>query len=126
MTATIELVRGDSAEYAIAVTTDEGPQEITGAELTFTAKTSLLASGEVVIEKTIGDGITVDDAVEGLATLAIAPEDTSGMTLMETSRGQFFAPTLYWDLQLKDLAGNIYTLNSGTMVVRGDATIPVP
>jgi hypothetical protein len=113
----LNIRRGDTATFTIALTDSEGaPLDLTGLELTFTAKSRLHdADEDALVVKTVGEGIEVDeDPTTGIATLTILPEDT--LDFVDAYR-------LVWDLQVDNGAGEIRTPLTGRLVVSADVTI---
>lgn len=109
-TSLLTMTRGDTANFAVTVTDGAGaPLNLTGLVLTFTVAAS---SQSAVITKTIGAGITVTDALGGLATVTISPADTDGLE----DRAE-----LFWDLEV-DSAGDIRTPLTGRLSVEVDVT----
>lgn len=110
----LEMTRGDRATYRITLTNeDDGSAlDLTGMGVTFTARRR--PGDDVVLQKTDGDGITVDaDPTTGIATLVIDPADTIG----------FDAPlTLRWDVQVDDGADDVRTPLRGSLIVGPDIT----
>lgn len=113
----LRVKRGDSTTIAIAAKKRDGvtPQPLTGMTLRFTAKAHREdGDGSAVISKwSPSGGITIDDAILGLATVTLAPSDTSGFTGPRT---------LYWDVQMSDGAGSVKTLADGLLYVLPDIT----
>ncbi len=109
------MTRGDTLEFDIAVTvaSSGAPQDITGCSLWFTLKRNQGDADPGYLQKTIGAGITVISLSGGTARAKLVPADTSAIT----SQAAF-----YYDCQLKDGTGNIYTLDSGTITVKLDST----
>jgi hypothetical protein len=113
MTTALEMRRGDTMRFEIEVTDDDGPVDLTGRTLFFTARRRY-SDEAAVIEKTSGAGIEHDDETVGLAVLTLAPADTEEMPAASTR--------LVCDLQLVDAAGAVTTLlPDGT----GDMTLTV-
>jgi len=114
----LRMTRGNTASFLITAVDSTGqPLDLTGAGLWFTVKKRLSDSDvDAVIQKTTdGGGITVsDNPMSGLATIAIDPDDTSGLSTL----GQ----TLHWDLQIVGNTGDIYTLAIGLLRVVPDVT----
>ena len=109
----LEMTRGDTQAYDIAVTDPAtgNPIDLNGKTLAFMAKRSVSdANANAVISKGIGTGITVTNAVGGLATLTIDLVDTSA--LVETTQ-------LAYDLQLNN-GGQVFTIANGYLLVRAD------
>lgn len=113
--ADLTVKRGDTTTLSVAAKKGDGTaQTLVGKLLTFTAKDSLADPDPGVFQKTIGAGIVVDNAAGGLATVTIAPSDTSGFTGPRT---------LLWDIQMTDqVTGDKKTLDEGKLYVRPDVT----
>lgn len=108
--------RGDTITLAIAAKKADGTaQTLVGKLLTFTAKDRLAdLDAAAIISKSIGAGITVDNAAGGLATVTLSPADTAGFTGPRT---------LLWDIQMTDtVTGDKKTLDEGKLYVRPDVT----
>jgi hypothetical protein len=113
-----EMWRGDSESIAAAITVSGVAVDITNASLRFTAKRALTdTDANAVFTRTIGTGITVTNAIGGLATIALIPANTLSLTV----------PTLlYCDFQLQDVPGNVSTLTTGTILVKLDVSQTAP
>jgi hypothetical protein len=116
----LEGKRGDTNNYTGTVLDSAGDAvDLTGATLRFTAK---LNRGDAdnatgVIAKTTGSGITHTNAATGQYRITLAPADTSSLT----------ATTLYfWDLQLTDGAGSVFTVDNGTLTITTDVGVTAP
>lgn len=115
---TLEMSRGDSRKWTFAVTySDTGAvYSLAGASMWFTAKKRITdADVAAVFQKTIGSGITLTDAANGLGYIELSPADTSAL-----SSGK---QNLEFDLQLKSSAGKIYTVAFGKLTVYPDVTL---
>jgi hypothetical protein len=110
------MTRGDSVSWAGTATLSSSPYDLTGIlGMSFTAKNKTTdTDANAVFKKTIGDGITVTSAAQGLFTVAILPADTASVSKVKT--------ILVWDLEVVDSGGNVYTLNSGNLVINPDVT----
>lgn len=113
----LSMRRGDTLRIDHTVTQGGAALNLTGKTLRFTAKRSH-ADGDAaaVFTKMIGSGITVTNAVGGLASTTISPADTSGLPAL--------AQLLVWDLQLVD-GSNVYTVETGTLLVSPDVSVTV-
>ena len=110
------IVRGDTYIEDLAVKDSAGAAlDITGGKLYFTAKTSYNVADESasVALTSPSTGITITDAANGLARMIITAAQSATLT-----GGQ----TYVYDIQFKDVNGNITTLDSGSMDVRQDVT----
>ena len=113
--ANITMSRGDSVVLSGSLTLGGDPYDLSGASLWFTAKTKHTdADEDAIFQKTVGDGITVVSAAQGLISVAIDPDDTSSLSAVKTQ--------LVWDLQVVDSEGNVYTAASGYLIVNPDVT----
>ncbi len=107
MALNLSMTRGTTGVWYITVYQYDGttPQDLTGSTLTFNATVD-----DVNITKSSpSSGITVTNAVAGLATLTIDAADTTGVE----DDGTFVGPC---ELQLTS-SGDPYELNSGTLTV---------
>lgn len=115
MSINFTMTRGDSASFSVSVTLGGVPFDLSSCSLWFTAKNKFTDPDvNAIFQKTIGNGIIVTNGVQGLATINLLPADTSVLGLIKT--------ILFWDLQLKDSLNNIYTINSGNLIVSPDVT----
>lgn len=114
---TFTIFRGDDRSITIAALQADGvtAQNITGWALWFTGKLAIAdADVAAVFQRTVaGGGITITNAVGGLATVTLVPANTDSLT-QDT--------TLFCDLQGKDGSGKIYTLATGKLVVQAEVT----
>lgn len=112
----IEIVRGDTTFLDLTVTLAGVAQNITGWDLWFTAKHRVGdPDNQAVIQKRLSTGgISVVSAAAGTAFVALLPGDTSSLPATTVK--------LFADVQGKDGAGNIYTLQRGTLTVLADVT----
>lgn len=109
------MVRGDSASWLLGAARNGAAYNLTGASLWFTAKyTTADADVAAVFQKTLADGLVITDAVNGLVTATLAPSDTSTLPDSRT--------ILDWDLQVKTVAGSVYTVAIGKLTVFPDVT----
>lgn len=107
------MARGDTPAWEFAVRDTAGnPQTLVGATVRFSAR-QRLADPAALFERSIGSGVTIDDATGGKLTVRLAEANTSSFT---TPR------TLYWDLEVVDGAGNRITVADGLLFVRMDVS----
>lgn len=113
----IEIPRGDNAYLDGVVAISGVPQPISGWSLWFTAKYRLAdPDAAAVIQKTIASGgIIITNALTGAYTVLFVPADSLGLPASRV--------TLYGDVQGKDPAGNIYTLDRLRFSFGPDTTI---
>lgn len=98
---TLDLVLVDGANQ---------PLNLTGASIWFTAKRRYSdTDADAIIQKTVGDGITVDNAAGGLAHVTLLPEDTFDLP--------FYRQTFRYDVKVKSSDG------ISAIVARGQLTI---
>lgn len=109
----LSMFRGDDQSFLLTIVDGDGePFDLEDADLEFNA---VWRFGDPVITKTLLDGITVTNAEAGLATIAIAADDTEELELGR----------LRWDLQVtKDEV--VRTVATGTLDLRGDVTRASP
>jgi hypothetical protein len=113
----LKMFRGDTRRYAIAVTRNGSAEDLTGAQLWFTARPANDSTDRYAIAKTIGTGLTVTNPTGGLVTLQIDPADTAALSLV--------APmTFVYDVQLKTVGNDVETIDSGTLIINPDVTKP--
>jgi len=113
--ANFTIKRGDTVQFSGTITQGGTALDITGASLWFTAKNQYVDDDvSAIFQKTIGDGITVVNAAQGLITILLSPSDTTGLSKVKT--------ILVYDLQLKDTNSKIYSIASGNLVVEPDVT----
>lgn len=108
----MKIKRGDTETItATAVNANGDDYSLVGLTVWFYAKSAFdIADGSGEIELvTGGSGVTVSGNV---ATATIAPTDTSGLPNRRTP--------LYYEWQVKDGVGAIYTLASGWLIVEPD------
>lgn len=104
----LALIRGNTRTLDIAATDPAGgPADLTGSlALVFTAARS--PRGEVVMTKSLGAGVTITNAVAGLASITILPTDWA------TYIGD---PVLVWDVESTAEDGTVTTVASGRLLV---------
>lgn len=115
--ADYSMYRGDTWELDGTVTAAAGgAQNLTGCKLWFTAKRSRSdADVSAVFQlSSPSGGIAIVSAAAGTFRITVSPPHTSGLTAKAV---------LYYDLQLEDASGNVYTLDSGTLTVNLDVTV---
>jgi hypothetical protein len=114
--AELSMYRGDTVTFdAVATTAAGAVQSLTGCSIWFTAKKAKGdADAAAICQLTIGSGITIVSAAGGTFTVVIPKTATEGLT-RDT--------TLYYDVQVVDATGLVYTCDSGTIAVTTDVTI---
>lgn len=106
------ILKGVLSTFNIVVARNGAPVNLTGASLLWQAR-NVSPSGPVVISKSIGAGIVVTDAVNGLATLTIAGADTANLTVEQVF--------LYYSLTLNAGLGD-EPVDDGTLQITVDNT----
>lgn len=109
----LSMTRGDTPVFQIVVSDENGPLDLEGKVLRFTAKKNKsFQDAAALFRKSTSDGsITV--TAEGIAEVQLHPEDTVGLTAT-THR-------FYYDVQLSSEA-YVYTLVSGLLIITPDIT----
>lgn len=112
---TLDMVRGDTRLYeCLLLDSDAEPYDLTGCDLTFTAKSSIAdADDDAVFQLTLGAGITAPEPTTGLFTIEVSPADTVNLAN---------ATTLVCDIQLKAADDRVYTIAKGLMTIVEDVT----
>jgi hypothetical protein len=112
----LTIYRGDTVKLNVAVTAGGAVFNLTGCTVWFTVKNQYSdPDNQSVFQKsTTNGGITITDAPNGLCQVTIANADTSGEPDTKVM--------LLWDCQVKDASGNIYTVNSGNLIILPDVT----
>lgn len=110
--------RGDTIRLLVEVERNGSPLNVTGKDFWFTAKKRLsdLDASAVAQKSLIGgasNGIEVLNGAAGQVLVTVAPADTEGLTR---------ATTLYWDVQMAEADGVLWTVASGTIQVVPDVT----
>lgn len=113
----LTMTRGDTASWQFPITVDEVPFDLTDVSATFTVKRHVDDDDQdAIARRTIGDGVTIDDAAGGLLTVKMAVADTDGLAIPTT-----FA----WDLELRR-SGDVLTVASGSLTVGVDVGRSAP
>jgi hypothetical protein len=114
--ADLAMTRGTTALVTLTLVDGAGAAlDLTGTTLRFTAKRSLRdAQADAVIAKVTGAGITHRTPQSGgIADVAIAPADTSGLAPHPIA--------LAYDVELVSGA-DVYSTETGTLTVSPDST----
>lgn len=111
-----EMFRGESLVFDSRVTNENGaPYDLTGAKLWMTAKyTYAHQDSDAVFQLTTGDGITIQNAVQGKIEVNVDPTRTR---LMPDGINN-----LVYDIKLKDQNGRQLIIEAGTLKVKPSAT----
>jgi len=107
----LELIHGETKQLDIAVVDgNDAAVDITGSSFWFTVKRDWLdADADALITKTVGSGITIDDAPNGSAVIDIDPADFAAFAN---------EPVIYvWGLTEKDASADVHRLARGTLLV---------
>lgn len=103
----LTMMRGDSRTFTITLTDSAGdPYDLTGASLWFTVGN--------LVEKTVGDGITVETPANGVATIDFVPADTESVSDVRRA--------YRYDVQVKLSDGTVKTPIRGLFVITPDVT----
>lgn len=111
------MYRGDTFVLDAQVKKDGVPVNITGWKVWFTAKRTYVEPDNVAVMRHDSDalgGVTITDAVNGKVRVVTSPNATAGFPDGPVK--------LVYDLQTKDLANNIFTVETGTLTVLPDVT----
>jgi len=114
------MFRGDSFVFDVQVLQDDGcsPQNITGWTAWFTAKEHY-AVPDATASIRLGTaspltGIVITSPTEGKLEIVVPPQST--VNFPDTTM------CLVYDVQVKDGAGRVFTVELGTLSVRPDVT----
>lgn len=119
MALNLSMMRGKSALFSVAVTLADGttPDNITGNVLYFMARFKGISRGVPydvrIIKSSDGNGITVTDPPDGMATVELSPADTIGLPDVSPAQGIF---STQCDLTLRN-GSQMLPLNSGPLTV---------
>ncbi len=109
----LTITRSDDETLDVLVTNEDtgAVVNLTSATLKWMAKRRRNdADVDALITKAIGTGVTVTNAVGGVAEVAIAAADTDAIT----------PGAYYWELQSVDAASKTHTLAGGRIVILPD------
>lgn len=110
----IEIYRGDNRTFLVAVKDGDGAVvDITGASIKFSVKEEI-SDTDYVIQKTVGSGITITGAANGIYEVYLVPADTQNIDV----------GVYEYDSELTTAAGNVYTLIRGEFTVQAEITRP--
>jgi len=105
--------RGDTNLYDLTAKQASGAAlNLTGVSLWFTIKRNAWEADPGVVQKTVGSGINVTDAVNGLFTVTLDPNDTK-----DIEPGRYS-----WDCQVKETTGRVTTVDRGDFFLMPDYT----
>lgn len=114
----LEMYRGDAATWNMICYKKDGSRlDVSSGSLFFGAKASTRQSdGQAIFIKTIGDGITVTNGVQGEITVELDRTDTEGV----------YAPAEYeWGLQYVTTGNKPFTLLRGDLLIKPDVVIAI-
>lgn len=115
--APIRGVRGYSLILEVPVLQDSAPFDLTGCLLFFTLRAQLVPSdpgdATALITKDVGSGITITNAVGGIAQIALTPADTALLPV---------DVDLYYDVKLKQGDGSLDSVSRGIIQVAEQVT----
>jgi len=116
----VEMYRGDTPDIDVTVTKDGVAVNLTGGTLRFSVKWRTQdADVDVIFVRTSpAGGIVFTDAVNGKARISLAAANTSGLPGRRVD--------LFYDLQLTDSAGKIFTVLAGMFIVKPDVSVTTP
>lgn len=100
----ITMTRGDTLAFNCQIF-DQNKEPVEADTAFFTCKERI--GGEIVFQKSIGDGIEQD---ESLLTVRVAPEDTK-----DIEEGIYF-----YDFQI-GVGNDVFTVKKGTLMIEWDA-----
>ena len=112
------VAKGDTMEETATLTAAGAAYNLTGCTLWWTLKRDVSADDTDALIKLYwvsggaSDGITVATPANGQALVTLTPAQTDALG----------AATYQWDLQLKDGANRVFTVDSGQLVVKPDVT----
>src|SRR3990172_7530268 len=115
----LSMARGDKQAFEIAVVDADGVAvDLTGITITFTVKRRPTdTDAQAIISLSTAAGIVTDyDPTLGTATITLDPEDTESLS------DHIIARSLYWDVQIDDMAGDVRTPLSGRLAISADQT----
>lgn len=114
------MYRGDTVIFSgTATAAAGGAQDLTGCTLRFVAKKSKRdTDGNAIISlSSPSSGVAIVSAAGGTYTVTIPPSSTSSLTKPEY---------LFYNLQLTDGTGRVYTVDTGTITVNMDVAVTTP
>lgn len=112
---TYAIRRGDTTYFRVTIEDADGPIDLTGKVLRFTAKRGITHSDvQATIRKSTGSGIELVDGETGVAEITIDPADTATLPAGSTR--------LLFDVQLTS-GSEVFTVVSGQLFVEPDVTI---
>lgn len=103
----LSMYRGD--DRILTITADE---DLTGSDIRFTAR-ARKRDAEPVIEKSLGEGITLGDP----GTTAVVVLDAADTADLEPG-------ALFWDIEVTDAVDKVHTVATGRLAVIADITLP--
>lgn len=119
MSFNLQMRRGDTYAFNLTVTQAGSAFNLTGASVRMTAKWAYTdPDSDAVFVRTVGSGIGFLSASGGLATVTIAPANTSSLPGNSVN--------LVYDIQVTDVSDNIYTIVDGILTVLPDVSITTP
>lgn len=113
------VTRGDSHDFEIEVQLDGNPVDLTGQSLTLTIKQHEDDDAECAVftlTNAASGGIVYTNAVAGIATASLTPEQTEQLLP---------GVTYFFDVQLTLSTGKVHTVLTGRIRARKDITTPV-
>lgn len=116
----LKMFRGDTYKRTFIVIQDGEYYDLTDCDIRMTFKWSLEdADADAVFTKTIdNNGITVTGPTVGEFRVNINPSDTTSLPAFKVS--------LWFDAQVTDVNGQVFTVAYGQLLILPDASITVP
>jgi hypothetical protein len=104
-------VAGDSARITDTVYETEAqdtPKDISGASVRFGL--ALYEGAEPLVEKQVGDGVTIINGPNGELQVTIDPDDTSGL-------GRPDGKEYHFEIEVEDAQGDVHTVTAGEWTI---------
>ena len=120
MAVNLQMKRGDTFVFTVTVAQAGAAYNLTGSTMRMTAKWNYTdADNQAVFTCTSpSNGIVLTTPASGIATVTVAPSKTSSLPANPVF--------LYYDIQVTDGSGNVYTVVDGILTVNPDVSITTP
>lgn len=120
MSQNIQMRRGDTYVFTLNVIQSGAAYNLTGSTVRMTAKRDYNdADGSATFTRSSpSTGIVLTSPTLGIATVTISPASTSSLPAAEV--------ILYYDIQVTDSSGNVFTVVDGLLKVLPDVSITTP
>ena len=110
-----KILKGDTFTLRLNVEIDDGdPKDLTGADIHFGV--SNYPGSSFLIEKEVTEGITIDEPLQGEASIKIESEDTRFLSITESRR-------FWYRVKVTDLQDNTATVASGYITIYDDEVV---